>query len=85
MPDPLMYSADHYVVLEPGQSEQFLTGSQMLTKLEQLVVQYPEALPPDVGRAGTVTAQAQILLDTTCELEVESGRSIQWYVVRLEK
>jgi hypothetical protein len=57
----------------------------MLTKLEQLVVQYPEALPPDVGRAGTVTAQAQILLDTTCELEVESGRSIQWYVVRLEK
>ena len=86
MPDSLMYQQDHFVVLETNQPEQFMTQSELLEKLkttlQQLVIQ---DLPPDLQKFDTAEAQAQYLLDTTCELDIAPGQYLQWYAVRLEK
>ena len=81
----LMYQEDHYVVLEPGAAEVFLSAAEMLTYLEDLIQRYAPVLSPDVAQQETALRQAQCLLDRDCELEIEPGRSVQWYAVRLEK
>ncbi|MCC5645042.1 chlororespiratory reduction protein 7 [Nostoc sp. CHAB 5824] len=86
MPDSLMYQQDHFVVLETNQPEQFLTQSELLEKLkitlQKLIIQ---DLPPDLQNFDTAEAQAQYLLDTSCELDIAPGQYLQWYAVRLEK
>jgi hypothetical protein len=79
-----MYSEDMYVVLETGQPEQFLTAAEMLSRLESLLQQYPEQAV-DLQHLPSVTAQAQHLLDTSCELDIGTDQYLQWYAVRLEK
>ncbi|KKI98552.1 chlororespiratory reduction protein 7 [Prochlorothrix hollandica] len=81
----LMHNEEHYVVLEPGADEVFLTVAEMLAYLKTLIQRHPQALSPDVSRQPTLERQAQVLLDRDCELELEPGRSVQWYAVRLEK
>ncbi|MEB3163083.1 MAG: chlororespiratory reduction protein 7 [Prochlorothrix sp.] len=81
----LMYQEEHYVVLEPGTAEVFLSASEMLTYLQGLLQRYAPVLSPDVAQQPTPLLQAQCLLDRDCELEIEPGRSVQWYAVRLEK
>ncbi len=86
MPSRLMYQEDHYVVLESDQPEQFMTPSELLDKLQQVVQEIPEAdLPPDTHRFTSPIEKAQYLLDTSCQLDLEPGKYLQWYVVRLEK
>jgi Protein CHLORORESPIRATORY REDUCTION 7 len=85
MPDPLMYQEDHFVVLETNQPEQFLTAAEMLAKLAAILAARPDRLPRDLQKFPTVAAQAQHLLDTSCELDLEPGEFLQWYAVRLEK
>ncbi|MEM7714152.1 MAG: chlororespiratory reduction protein 7 [Cyanobacteria bacterium P01_A01_bin.68] len=86
MPDPLMYQQDDYVVLETNQPEQFLTSTELLEKLKQTLQQLKEEeLPHDLKKIDSVQAQAQYLLDTSCELDVGPGEYLQWYAVRLEK
>jgi Protein CHLORORESPIRATORY REDUCTION 7 len=85
MPDPLMYSQDAFVVLEPNQPEQFLAASELLEKLKQILGQRQDDLPRDVQKFTSVEAQAQYLLETSCELDVGPGQYLQWYAVRLEK
>ncbi|MEO0376254.1 MAG: chlororespiratory reduction protein 7 [Cyanobacteria bacterium P01_A01_bin.17] len=84
MPDQLMYSEDMYVMIETGQPEQFLTAAEMLSRLESLLQQYPEQAE-DLQHLPTLTAQAQHLLNTGCELDIGEGQYLQWYAVRLEK
>ena len=85
MPDPFMYTQDAFVVLEPNQPEQFLAASELLEKLKQILVQRQDDLPRDVQKFTSVEAQAQYLLETSCELDVGPGQYLQWYAVRLEK
>ncbi len=86
MPNPLMYQQDDFVVLETNQPEQFLTATELLTKLEKTLSQIPfEDLPMDVQKFDSVIEQAQYLLDTSCNLDVGPGEYLQWYAVRLEK
>jgi len=86
MPNRLMYQEDHYVVLETNQPEQFLTAPELLHKLQQVVEQLPEAdLPPDTHRFASPIEKAQYLIDTSCKLDIEPGKYLQWYAVRLEK
>ncbi|MEM1394103.1 MAG: chlororespiratory reduction protein 7 [Cyanobacteria bacterium P01_D01_bin.116] len=86
MPDSLMYQQDDYVVLETNQPEQFLTSTELLEKLKQTLQQLKEEeLPRDLKKIDSVQAQAQYLLDTSCELDVGPGQYLQWYAVRLEK
>jgi hypothetical protein len=85
MANPMLYQEDWYVFLLPNAGEEFLSQEEMLAKLEQIVADLGDALPADLMRLPTNTARAQSLLDTTCELELSPGRSVQWYAVRLEK
>lgn len=85
MPDPLMYQQDAFVVLETNQPEQFLTPVELLEKLKVILSQRQQDLPRELQRFNSVEAQAQHLLDTSCELDVEPGQYLQWYAVRLEK
>lgn len=86
MPDSIMFQEDNYVVLETNQPEQFLTANELLNKLCQVLETLPkESLPPDLQRLDSVVAQAKYLIDTSCELDTEPGKYLQWYAVRLEK
>lgn len=85
MSDPLMYQQDAFVVLEPNQSEQFLTPAELLDKLKNLLMERQENLPQDLKKFTSVDAQAQYLMDTSCEFDLSPGQYLQWYVVRLEK
>lgn len=86
MPDSLMYQEDDYVVLETNQPETFLTSSELLEKLKQTLQQLEEEeLPHDLKKIDSLQAQAEYLLDTSCELDIAPGQYLQWYAVRLEK
>ncbi|HYW19572.1 MAG TPA: chlororespiratory reduction protein 7 [Nodularia sp. (in: cyanobacteria)] len=86
MPDSLMYQQDNFVVLETDQPEQFLTADELLDKLK-LVLQNMsnQDLPTDIQKFDSLNAQAQYLIDTSCELDVGPGKYLQWYAIRLEK
>lgn len=86
MPDPLMYQQDNYVVLETNKSEQFLTVSELLDKLKSVLqtIDLQDSLP-ELQKLDSVEAQAQYLIDTSCNLDVGAGQYLQWYAVRLEK
>ncbi len=86
MPDPLMYQQDHFVILETNQPEQFLTASELLEKLKDVIqATNLHDLPLDLHSFDSVEARAQYLLDTSCELDLGPGKYLQWYAVRLEK
>lgn len=85
MPDSIMYRQDAFVVLEPNQPEQFLSAEELLEKLKAVLAQRQHDLPRDLQKFSTVDEQAQYLMETSCELDVEPGQYLQWYVVRLEK
>ncbi len=86
MPDPIMYQdAETYVLLEPNQPEQFLTAAELLQKLQTVLADRQDDLPPDVQRFSDLEQQAQYLMETSCELDVGANGFLQWYVVRLEK
>ncbi|BAB75296.1 chlororespiratory reduction protein 7 [Anabaena sp. FACHB-709] len=86
MPDPLMYQQDNFVVLETNQPEQFLTTIELLEKLkgELEKISFSD-LPLELQKLDSLPAQAQHLIDTSCELDVGAGKYLQWYAVRLEK
>lgn len=85
MPDSLMYQQDHFVVLEANQPEQILTAAELLEKLKVTLAQRQHDLPRDVQKFTAIEAQAQYLLETSCELDLEPGQFLRWYAVRLEK
>ena len=86
MPDSLMYQQDDYVVLETNQPEKFLTSTELLEKLKQTLQQLKEEeLPHNLKKIDSLQAQAEYLLDTSCELDLAPGQYLQWYAVRLEK
>lgn len=85
MSDSLMYQQDAFVVLETNQPEQFLTPAELLDKLKNLLMQRQENLPQDLKKFTSVDAQAQYLMDTSCEFDLSPGQYLQWYAVRLEK
>lgn len=85
MVDPRLYEGDTYVLLAAGEAEQFLTTAELLETLQTVLAQRQDDLPRDLQGLSTLEAQAQHLLDTSCEIEVAPGQVLQWYVVRLEK
>jgi hypothetical protein len=85
MSNSLLYSEDYFVVLETNQPEQILTAAELLDKLQEILAARSDNLPRDVQKIQPLEAQAQHLLATTCELDLEPGLYLQWYAVRLEK
>ena len=72
-------------MLESDQPEQFLTAAELLAKLRQILQSRPDAVPRELQKFTTVAEQAQDLMENFCDLDVGSGKYLQWYVVRLEK
>lgn len=86
MPHPLMYSEDHFLVLQSGESEQILTLPELWNKLRgMLTAANLNQIPQDLQRFKTVEEQVQYLINTSCELNIVPGDFLQWYAVRLEK
>jgi hypothetical protein len=83
-PEPLR-AANHYVLLIPGLPEQFLSSEELQEFLVRLLQEHPHLVDADLARYPTPQAQAQRLIDTTCELEVSPGETVQWHPVRLSK
>ena len=83
MSDPLLRELDHYVVLDALGGERILPVAETLAWLaEQLEAM--ATLPADLADLPTPAARAARLLETACELDVEPGRAVQWFAVRLE-
>ncbi|KGF73645.1 hypothetical protein DO97_15135 [Neosynechococcus sphagnicola sy1] len=85
MSNPHLYDLENFVVLEANQPEQFLTAAELLDKLKVVLSHRQQDLPQDLHRFPTIEAQAQYLLETSCDLEMEPGNFFQWYAVRLQK
>jgi Protein CHLORORESPIRATORY REDUCTION 7 len=85
MADSIMFSEDAYVLLEPNQPEQFLTPEELLDRLKGVLANRQDDLPRDLQKFSAIEEQAKYLMETSCELDVEPGQYLQWYVVRLEK
>ena len=83
MSDPLIRELDNYVVLVPGESEQFLNQEETLLWLQSWLNKF-ETLPLDLKGKNSIEGAAQYLLDTACDLEIKPGFTIQWYAVRLK-
>ena len=83
MSDPLIREMDNYVVLVPGESEQFLDREQTLLWLQSWLKKF-DSLPLDLACKSSIAEAAQHLLDTSCDLEIKAGFTVQWYAVRLE-
>ena len=83
MSDPLIREMDNYVVLVPGESEQFLDREQTLLWLQSWLNKF-DSLPLDLACKSSIGEAAQHLLDTACDLEIKAGFKVQWYAVRLE-
>tara|TARA_Y100001968_G_C19273429_1_gene675443 strand:+ start:356 stop:619 length:264 start_codon:yes stop_codon:yes gene_type:complete len=83
MSDPLIRELQNYVVLVPGESEQFLNKEQTLSWLEYWLNSF-DSLPLDLECKSSLEEAAQHLLDTACNLEIKPGFTIQWYAIRLE-
>lgn len=83
MSDPLLRELDHYVVLEPGIEERILPAAETLIWLAAQLASL-SAVPSDLADLSTDALRAGRLLDTACELELEPGRAVQWFAVRLE-
>ena len=83
MSDPLIREMDSYIVLVPGESEQFLNREQTLLWLQSWLNKF-DSLPLDLACKSSIAEAAQHLLDTACDLEIKAGFKVQWYAVRLE-
>ncbi len=85
MAQPLMYEEEMFVLLAPGTEEEILSAGELLQRLMTLLADRQDDLPRELQRLPDLTAQAQHLRDTACELELSPGRLLQWYAIRLEK
>jgi hypothetical protein len=85
MSNPLLYEQNLFVVLEPNLPEQFLEPQELLEKLQDILANCQDRLPRDLQKFTDIAAQAQYLMETSCELSLDPGQYLQWYVVRLEK
>lgn len=85
MPDSLMYQEEMFVLLEPGEPEQFLDAEELEAKLSEVLREHQADLPHDLARYDQIDQQVKHLINTSCEFETEPGHYLQWYVVRLEK
>lgn len=85
MADALMYQEDMFVLLTPGQAEEFLTPDELIARLKSILADHQDDLPRDLQKFDSLDNQAKHLAETACEFDIEPGKTLQWYIVRLEK
>ena len=84
MPEQL-FEENHYVLLMPGAAEEFVTAEELLEFLQRLLVEYPDAVDADIKQYDALKDRARRLIETTCELPIAPGQTVEWYAVRLKK
>ncbi len=85
MPDSIMYQEDAFVVLETDQPEQFMTPPELQQKLKDILLSGEIEIPRELAKFDSVDKQAEHLMENYFELDIGTGKYLQWYVVRLEK
>ncbi|WP_066347902.1 chlororespiratory reduction protein 7 [Geminocystis sp. NIES-3708] len=84
MANSIMYQEDGYVVLETNKPEELMTESELLKKIESVLINQSD-LFPDIAKFKTIEEQARYLLHNYCEFNPDDDNYLQWYVVRWEK
>ena len=84
MSHPIIRECDHYLIMEPSRNERFLTADETLEWLENWIHKI-EKLPKDLEKHSSNQSAAKRLLDTSCNLEIKPGFTIQWFAVRLDQ
>lgn len=85
MVDLRLYDTDSFVLLESNHPEQILTPDELRDRLQTVLKDHADDIPPDIQAYGTLAEQAQYLMDNLCELNLGPDRYFQWFAVRLEK
>tara|TARA_Y100001968_G_scaffold123664_1_gene112674 strand:- start:34278 stop:34538 length:261 start_codon:yes stop_codon:yes gene_type:complete len=83
MSEPRIRDCEHFVVLEPGKPEKFLTAEETLNWLEKWLNSL-DTIPFDLSKESSISDAAKKLLDTACDLEIEPGIRVQWFAVRID-
>ena len=81
----LMYEESYFVLLMPGAAEEILTAEELHQRIEGILSDRQTDLPRDLAKQPTVAAQAQYLINTACDFELQPGQTMQWFAIRLEK
>ncbi len=84
MSHPLIRDEEHYLIMEPGEKEKFLSAQETLEWLEKWLKKM-EVMPEDLKDQNSYKSAAKRLLDTSCDLQIKQGFSIEWFAIRLEK
>ncbi len=84
MSHPILRECDYYVILEPSKAERFLTAEETLEWLEDWISKL-EKLPKDLEEEPSNRSAAKRLLNTSCNLEITLGFTIQWFAIRLDQ
>lgn len=82
----LYEDAESYVLMEPGEEEQFVTQEELQVRLKSWLVKWPvNELPEDLSQFESLDEVVNHLVHSACELDLGGGLgSIQWFQVRLE-
>ncbi|KAJ7555467.1 hypothetical protein O6H91_05G039500 [Diphasiastrum complanatum] len=77
---------DTYVLIEPGQDEEFVSLEELKGRLHKWLKSWPtKELPLDLSRYDSLEEAVEYLVRSVCELDLGGGLgSVQWFEVRLE-
>ena len=83
MSNPLIRSADHFVLLEPDSKETIVTKKEAIIWLKNWLLKV-ETSTIYQNIDYTKEKYFEELLESTYELEIKSGYIIKWFAVRIK-
>eukprot|EP00249_Psilotum_nudum_P008691 c21451_g1_i1 orf=188-664(-) len=76
--------SETYVLIEPGQEEEFVTLGELHARLKGWLEKHFKELPADLCRYNCLDDAVAHLVRSSCELDVGDGLgSVQWFEVHL--
>ena len=84
MSNPLIRSADHFVLLEPDSKEKIVTKKEAIIWLKNWIRKV-ESLTTYQNLDYSKEEYFEELLESTYELEIKFGYVIKWFAVRVNK
>ena len=84
MSNPLIRSADHFVLLEPDSKEKIVTKKEAIIWLKNWI-QKVESSTTYQNLDYSKEEYFEELLESTYELEIKFGYVIKWFAVRVEQ
>ena len=84
MSNPLIRSADHFVLLEPDSKEKIVTKKEAIIWLKNWI-QKVESSTTYQNLDYSKEEYFEELLESTYELEIKFGYIIKWFAVRIDQ